>query len=49
MSEKGWVGRVMTVDRVRELNAKDWFYRILKENPNLTGIYPVNGGTSIRI
>jgi hypothetical protein len=34
------VGRIMTVDRVRELNAKDWFYRILKENPNLTGIYP---------
>jgi hypothetical protein len=34
------VGRIMTVDRVRELNAKDWFYRILKENPNLMGIYP---------
>lgn len=30
----------MTVDRVRELNAKDWFYKILKENPAITSVYP---------
>jgi len=40
MEQEKMVGRVMTVDRVRELNAKDWFYKILKENPALTGIYP---------
>lgn len=34
------VGRVLGIDRVKELNSKDWFYRILKENPNITGIYP---------
>jgi hypothetical protein len=27
------VGRVLTVQRVRELNAKDCFYQMLKDNP----------------
>ncbi len=40
MSDKDLVGRVMTVQRVKELNSKDWFYKILKENPALTGVYP---------
>ena len=40
MNEREMVGKTMTVDRVRELNSKDWFYKILKENPALTGIYP---------
>ncbi len=40
MKQKEMVGRIMTVDRVRELNSKDWFYKILKENPALTGVYP---------
>ena len=29
------VGRILTVERVRELNAKDWFYQILKESPRI--------------
>ncbi len=40
MSDKELVGRMMTVERVKELNSKDWFYKILKENPALTGIKP---------
>lgn len=40
MREQELVGRVMTVDRGKELNSKDWFYKILKENPVLTGVYP---------
>ena len=27
------VGRVLTVERVRELNAKDYFYQMLQDNP----------------
>ena len=27
------VGRVLTVERVRQLNAKDYFYQMLKDNP----------------
>src|ERR1035437_2954711 len=34
------VGRVLTVERVRELNAKDYFYQMLKENPEMLKIYP---------
>jgi hypothetical protein len=34
------VGRWLTVDRVRELNARTWFYDMLKDNPSLTAIYP---------
>lgn len=38
--EHEMAGRVLTVERVRELNAKDFFYQILKENPEITKIYP---------
>jgi hypothetical protein len=34
------VGRVLTLDRVKQLNAKDWFYQILKLNPELKKVYP---------
>src|ERR671925_1532238 len=34
------VGRVLTVERVRELNAKDYFYQMLKDNPEITKIHP---------
>ncbi|MBI3078379.1 MAG: hypothetical protein HYY85_15545 [Deltaproteobacteria bacterium] len=34
------VGTVLTVARVRELNAKDYFYQMLKDNPEITRIYP---------
>lgn len=34
------VGRTLSVKRVRELNAKDYFYRILKDNPKMAEIYP---------
>jgi len=27
------VGRVLTVERVRQLNAKDYFYQMLSDNP----------------
>jgi hypothetical protein len=40
MSERELVGRYLTVERVKELNSKEWFYKILKENPALTGVYP---------
>lgn len=40
MKEQELVGRILTVERVKELNSKDWFYKILKENPALTGVYP---------
>ena len=33
-------GRVLTVKRVKELNAKDYFYQMLKDNPEITRIYP---------
>lgn len=34
------VGRILTVERVKELNAKDWFYRVLKDNPKMSSIFP---------
>lgn len=34
------VGRTLTVKRVEELNSKDFFYKVLKENPNIRKIYP---------
>ncbi len=34
------VGRILKVGRVRQLNAKDYFYQMLKDNPKLTAIYP---------
>ena len=33
------VGRVLTVERVRQLNAKDYFYQMLKDNPEMLKIY----------
>ncbi len=38
MGEK--IGSFLTVERVRELNAKDYFYRILKDNPRVLEVYP---------
>jgi hypothetical protein len=32
-------GRVLTVERVRQLNAKDHFYQMLKDNPEMLKIY----------
>jgi hypothetical protein len=32
-AEKLLVGRVLTVKRVKELNAKDYFYKMFKDNP----------------
>src|SRR5260370_3475270 len=34
------VGRTLTGARVRELNAKDYFYQMLKDNPEMLKIYP---------
>ena len=34
------VGRVLTVERVRQVNAKDYFYQMLKDNPGMLKIYP---------
>jgi hypothetical protein len=34
------VGRVLTVERVRQLNAKDYFYQMLKDNPEVLKIHP---------
>jgi Family of unknown function (DUF6282) len=34
------VGRILTVERVRQLNAKDYFYQMLKDNPEMLKIYP---------
>src|SRR3989337_1858978 len=34
------VGRTLSVGRVRELNAKDYFYQMLKDNPEMLKIYP---------
>ena len=39
-AEELLVGRVLTVKRVRELNAKDYFYQMLKDNPEMLKIYP---------
>lgn len=34
------VGRALTVERVRQLNAKDYFYQMLKDNPEILKIHP---------
>lgn len=34
------VGRILTVERVRELNAKDYFYQMLKDNPEILKVQP---------
>jgi len=34
------VGRVLTVERVRQLDAKDYFYQMLKDNPEMLKIRP---------
>ncbi|MPZ14647.1 MAG: hypothetical protein GEU73_09540 [Chloroflexi bacterium] len=34
------VGRTLTLERVRELNAKDYFYQMLKDNPDILKIHP---------
>jgi biotin synthase-related radical SAM superfamily protein len=34
------VGRVLTVERVCQLNAKDHFYQMLKDNPEMLKIRP---------
>lgn len=39
-AEQLLVGRVLTVKRVKELNAKDYFYQMLKDNPEILKIYP---------
>ncbi len=39
-AEKILVGRTLTLKRVQELNAKDYFYQMLKDNPNILCIYP---------
>src|SRR3989442_9705180 len=39
-AEQLLVGRVLTVKRVRQLNATDYFYQMLKDNPEMLKIYP---------
>lgn len=39
-AEQLMVGRTLTLERVRELNAKDYFYQMLKDNPEMLKIYP---------
>ena len=39
-AEQLMVGRTLSVARVRELNAKDYFYQMLKDNPEMLKIYP---------
>jgi predicted metal-dependent TIM-barrel fold hydrolase len=34
------VGRTLSVERVRQLNAKDYFYQMLKDNPEILKIHP---------
>jgi hypothetical protein len=34
------VGRALTLERVRALNAKDYFYQMLKDNPDILKIHP---------
>ena len=34
------VGRTLSLERVRQLNAKDYFYQMLKDNPEMLKIYP---------
>ncbi len=37
---QGMVGRTLTVERVRELNSRSYFYEMLKDNPQLREIRP---------
>jgi hypothetical protein len=37
---KFMVGRTLTLQRVQELNAKDYFYQMLKDNPEIVKIHP---------
>ena len=39
-AEQLMVGRTLTLERVRQLNAKDYFYQMLKDNPEIVKIYP---------
>ena len=39
-TEKAMVGRTLSLERVKELNAKDYFYQMLKDNPEFTRISP---------
>jgi hypothetical protein len=39
-AEAGLLGRTLTVDRVLQLNSRSYFYEMLKDNPQLTSIYP---------
>src|SRR5438270_3837309 len=34
------VGRTLTLDRLQQLNAKDYFYQMLKDNPEILKIHP---------
>jgi hypothetical protein len=38
--DKILVGRIMSVKRVKELNAKDYFYEMLKNSPEMLKIRP---------
>jgi hypothetical protein len=38
--EQVLVGRELNVKRVRQLNARDWFYQMLKDNPDIVNIRP---------
>lgn len=40
VASKIMVGRTLTVERVKELNRRDYFYAMLKDNPDLTDIHP---------
>jgi len=41
-AEQLMVGRTLTVERVRQLNAKDYFYQMLKDNPEMLKIIRVS-------
>src|SRR5258705_13767093 len=39
-AESLMVGRTLSVERVKQLNAKDYFYQMLKDNPEMLKISP---------
>jgi len=39
-AEQIMVGRTLTLERVKQLNAKDYFYQMLKDNPEILKIHP---------
>jgi len=45
-AEELMLGRTLTVSRARELNAKDYFYQMLKDNPEMLKIYPGSRGAA---